>query len=122
MIRAIRNGLIAVAIAAALPTTGLGTQAFTLAMELKEDIAAAADRVASNWITDFTAPGVRLREAAGTGSAIVGHGNPGDGLTTHQKVIGEPVRCPDGTTNSDWFEITNARTSAKGFASACHLG
>ncbi|MFC7341307.1 hypothetical protein [Saccharopolyspora griseoalba] len=107
------------AVASVLPLAGLGTHISSFAVEVSGALARAAERVPERPDADFLAFGARIREAPNTGSAVRGIGNPGDTATVHLRVLGESVRCADGTTDPHWFDLTDRRTGLSGFVSGC---
>ncbi|MBB5153749.1 hypothetical protein [Saccharopolyspora phatthalungensis] len=119
--RTVRNALLATVTAAVLPVSGLGTQAATIAVELKNGLVELVNKAAHDRAGDFRVPGVRIRSAPNTGAPARGAGNPGDNATIHRKVNGETVRCPDGSANSEWLDVTNRRTRIGGFVSGCYI-
>ncbi|MCI2423814.1 hypothetical protein MOQ72_41060 [Saccharopolyspora sp. K220] len=119
--RTVRNALVAAVATAVLPVSGLGTQAATIAVEIKNGLVGLVDHASNDRAGDFLVPGVRIRSAPNTSAPARGEGNPGDNATSRQPVIGESVRCPDGSANSEWFEVTNRRTRVNGFVSGCYL-
>ena len=117
--RSVRNALLGMAVASVLPLTGLGTHIASFAVEVSGALAAAAKRVPEPADADFLAHGARIRVAPDTGSPVRGTGNPGDTTTVHRQVAGESIRCSDGTTDSQWFDLTDRRTGVSGFVSGC---
>ncbi|MEV0699127.1 hypothetical protein AB0I53_14580 [Saccharopolyspora sp. NPDC050389] len=101
--------------------SGLGTQVITIAAEIKNSLVELADKASHGRAGDFREPGVLIRSAPNTGAAARGVGNPGDNVNIRQAAGGESVRCPDGSTNSEWFDVTNRRTRVSGFVSGCFL-
>ncbi|GAA0512011.1 hypothetical protein [Saccharopolyspora thermophila] len=119
--RTIRNALLSAVAAAILPMSGLGMQAATIAVEIGNRLVKLVDQAERGRVRDFREAGVRIRSAPGTGTSARGLGNPGDRATIHRMVVGEMVRCPNGSANSEWFDITNRRTSVSGFVSGCFI-
>lgn len=115
---AIRNALLSAFVAAALPVSGLGAQFGTVVADVREALAKTADQLRGR---DFTEPGVLIRSAPGTSAEARGSGDPGDRVSVRRSVPSEAVRCSDGTEDSEWFEVTNRRTSVTGFVSGCYL-
>ncbi|MER7014010.1 hypothetical protein ABT324_21535 [Saccharopolyspora sp. NPDC000359] len=115
---AIRNALLSAFVAAALPLSGLGAHLGTIAAGITDALAKTADQTRSK---DFSEPGVLIRSAPSTAADARGSGAPGDRVSVRGSVPGEAIRCADGSSNSEWFEITNRRTSVSGFVSACYL-
>lgn len=115
---AIRNALLSAFVAAAIPLSGLGAQLGTIAAGIRDALVKTADQEP---VRDFTEPGVRIRSGPGTNAGARGSGSPGDRVSIHRSAPGESVRCADGSNNSEWFEITNRRTSISGFVSGCYL-
>ncbi|WP_190818888.1 hypothetical protein [Saccharopolyspora pogona] len=119
--RTVRNALLAAVTAAVLPVSGLGVQTATIAAEIKNGLVELAEKASHGRAGDFRVPGVRIRSAPNTAASARGVGNPGDNATIGEAVGGESVRCPDGSANSEWFDITNRRTRVSGFVSGCYL-
>ena len=119
--RSVRNALLGMTVASVLPLAGLGTHIATFAVEVSNALAEAAKRVPERPDADFLVHGARIREAPDTGATVRGIGNPGDTATVHLEVVGESIRCADGTTDSHWFDLTNRRTGVSGFVSGCLL-
>ncbi|MDA3625957.1 hypothetical protein [Saccharopolyspora oryzae] len=115
---AIRNALLSAVVAAALPVSGLGGHLGTIAVGIKDALAKTADQ---SQLRDFREPGVLIRSEPSTAADARGSGGPGDRAAIRGSVPGENVRCADGSNNSEWFEITNRRTSVSGFVSGCYL-
>ncbi len=101
--------------------SGLGVHAATIAAEIKNGLVAMVDKASHGRTGYFRGPGVRIRSAPNTAASARGVGNPGDNATIREAVGGESVRCPDGSANSEWFDITNRRTHISGFVSGCYL-
>ncbi|MEV6231000.1 hypothetical protein AB0L88_24365 [Saccharopolyspora shandongensis] len=119
--RTVRNALLAAVTAAVLPMSGLGTQVVIIAAEVKNGLVQLVQKASHGRSGDFREPGVLIRSEPDTGSAARGVGNPGDDVSIRQATSGESVRCPDGSANSEWFDITNRRTRVSGFVSGCFL-
>lgn len=115
---AIRNALLSAFVAAAIPLSGLGAQLGSIVAGIRDALAKTADQTQ---VSDFAEPGVRIRSAPGTSSDARGSGSPGDRASILRSVPGEIIRCADGSNNSEWFEITNRRTSITGFVSGCYV-
>jgi hypothetical protein len=118
--RTVRNTLLAAATTAVLSMSGWGTQVANIAIEIKNGLVRMAE-AAEQDRRDFRTPGVHIRSEPSTGSPARGVGNPGEHATIRQTVNGETVTCPDGTTNSEWLNITDRQTRVSGFVSACFL-
>lgn len=119
--RTVRNALLAAVTAAVLPVSGLGGQAATIAAEINNGLVELVDKASHGRTGDFRQPGVRIRSAPNTAASARGVGNPRDNATIRGALSGESVRCPDGSANSEWFDITNRRTRVSGFVSGCYL-
>lgn len=68
----------------------------------------------------FTADGVRIHSAPGTGTSVVGVGYQDDCLDYNSSVLNEWVTCPDGRSRI-WWNITNEDTGVTGWVSDCYL-
>lgn len=119
--RSVRNALLGMAVASLVPLAGLGTHVASFAVEVKDALAEAAKRAPERADADFLAYGARIRAAPGTDATVRGIGSPGDTATVHLQVVGESIRCADGTTDSHWFDLTNRRSQVSGFVSGCLL-
>lgn len=119
--RKIRNTLLAAAVAALFPTSGLATHLVTLALNIRGELMQRVDQLSNEQSRQFEQPGVRIRSEPTVEAIVLGSGNPGDGVRVHRMTDGDEVMCEDGSNNSEWLEITNRETEVDGYVSACLL-
>jgi hypothetical protein len=80
--------------------------------------ASPAGRTCQN---DFYATGVRIHTHPTVSSTVVGQGNPGDCVAKLAVAGGDTVRCSDGESRADWYDIKDSRTGVVGWVSGCYV-
>lgn len=119
--RKIRKALLAAAVAAVFPTSGLATHLVTLALNIRSELMQRVDQISVEQSRQFEQPGVRIRSEPSVDATVLGSGNPGDGVRVHRSINGDEVVCENGSNNSEWLEITNRESEVEGYVSACLL-
>ncbi|MBK0866415.1 MULTISPECIES: SH3 domain-containing protein [unclassified Saccharopolyspora] len=116
---AIRNAVLAAVATLVLPMNGVASGVAHFVFEFGErlgELSRAADRTG-----DFRVPGVNLRAAPDTASAVLGLGNAGDRVRKNRQAEGEPVTCPGGRPDRTWWHVLDRHTRVAGWVSACYL-
>ncbi len=117
----IRNAILAGALTIFVPWTGLAPQLSGIAHEAKGRLADLVQTVVRDANRDFRVEGVRIHSEPNSPSTVVGLGNPGDRAEVRERVSGEAVTCPDGTTTTEWVRVTDRGTQVSGYVAECYL-
>lgn len=119
--RTIRRAILAGFAAICIPLAGFNSFTSSAMFAVSNRLLDLAEASARNAARDFVVPGVRIRSEPATSATVQGVGSPGDRVTVHRSVSGEPVPCPNGKPSAEWLHITNRRTSVSGYVSACFV-